>query len=73
MHREFFVLANEREAQRSSATLSGMSGRQNEKAQADGVGESGNRITHDLASVPDTPAQCSPSISGTIGQNSWRY
>ena len=31
MRREFFVLANERETQRSSATLSGMSRRQSRK------------------------------------------
>ena len=44
MRREFFILANVNETQRSSATLSGMSGRQKGKAQADGAGESGNRI-----------------------------
>ena len=31
MRREFFILANVNETQRNSATLSGMSGRQNEK------------------------------------------
>jgi len=31
MRREFFILANVNETQRSSATLSGMSGRQKEK------------------------------------------
>ena len=44
MRREFFVLANANETQRSSATLSGMSGCQNQKKQADGAGESGNSI-----------------------------
>ena len=40
MRREFFILANVNETQRSSATLSGMSGRQKGK----GAGESGNSI-----------------------------
>ena len=31
MRREFFILANVNETQRSSATLNGVSGRQNEK------------------------------------------
>ena len=44
MRREFFILANVNETQRSSATLSGMSGRQKGKGQADGAGESGNSI-----------------------------
>ena len=44
MRREFFILANVNETQRSSATLSGMNGRQKGKAQADGAGESGNSI-----------------------------
>ena len=46
MRREFFILANVNETQRSSATLSGMSGRQKGKfaAQADGAAESGNSI-----------------------------
>ncbi|MFR4292551.1 MAG: hypothetical protein ACLT74_05475 [Christensenellales bacterium] len=45
MQREFFILANVNETQRSSATLSGLNGRQNGKGASNGAGESGNRIT----------------------------
>ena len=51
MRREFFILANANEMQRSIATPSGMSERQKGKAQADGADESRNSISNSVAGM----------------------